>query len=368
MTAGGDPLSALAALLTRDSPQDLPQPFAESDWLALVGLANAHLLAPTLGERLLAGGGPSDLPAETRDYLGMLLRLNARRNVALRAQATALVRGLNDVGIRPVLLKGAITLFDAGDPLRRSRMMRDIDVLVPLTDLERAVGVVRGLGYQVHERYPSGHHAYGEFAKPGEPGTVDLHTELVDPSYVLPAAELRRRARPLDVDGLGATAPAPTDRLLHHLLHAQVHHLANFYRGELRLNQVHEFAVQAERLGAAVDWSFIARRLARHRLTVPLHSYLLAAGRLFGMPWPLSAPARTAADWHMRRCCWQLRHPRAGHWLAPVGNLRAAFAWHRMNAFYGDGGTLTAPRLRHAVGFLRKKSMREVLQRLLRYE
>lgn len=368
MNATAPLLSSLSQYLTLD-PTPIPtKRHRQADWLDVIALANMHLLAPTLYEQMVAKGHDRDLPDDAADYLALLLDLNERRNAALRRQAVELIRALNALGIQPVLLKGAVTLFDVGDPLQRSRMMRDLDVLVPPHTLDAAVAVLRDLGYRVHERYARGHHAYGEFVRSGTAGTVDLHTELVDPKYVLPASELRHRARPLATESVDAFLPAPTDRMLHHLVHAQVHHLARFYRGELMLNQVFEFALQGQRLRREIDWPFIARRMAEHRLTVALQSYLLAAERLFGMTWPLAAEPTAGASLHASRCLWQLRHPRVSRMLAPLGNLRSGFAWHRMNALYGGAGTMTARRLQHAVLFLRKKSVRQMLDRVFRYE
>lgn len=338
-----------------------------TEWPAILALANAHVLGPILAQRV-ADAPDAAVPDDVTDYLSLLLQLNAERNAALRAQAVEMVGALNAAGLRPLLLKGAITLFDRTDPLRRSRMMRDIDLLVPHRAQEDAARVLRQLGYAVHERYPSGHHAYGEFVRADTPGTVDLHTELIDPSYLLSADEMRSRALPLPSDDATATIPSPTDRMLHHLLHAQLHHMQQFYRGELRLNQVFEFALLGERLGHAIDWRFIAHRMAAHRLTVPLHSYLLAGERLFGMRWPLATAAEPRAARHVRRCLLQLRHPAVGRTLAPVGNIRGAFAWHRMNALYGHVGSMTARRLVHTWQFLRKKSMRQAMERLFRLQ
>ena len=67
---------------------------------------------------------------------------------------------------------------------------------------------------------------------------------------------------------------------MHNLLHAQIHHLGNFYRGELQLQQVYELVALARYFGPAVDWCFVQQRMRTHRLTTALESYLLAAHRL----------------------------------------------------------------------------------------
>jgi hypothetical protein len=370
-----DATSALSILanclyLGSDRRQFHPSWPAGIDWPAVIALANDHLLGPTLHARLRHQPWFATVPAEVQAYLGMLHQLNCKRNRALRRQAEEIVSALNREGIEPILLKGGIILFDSPYPNRdwSSRMMRDLDVLVPMEARERAITILTSLGYGILNQYPLGHHAFAEFARPTDPGAVDLHTELLDPWYVLPAAEVRSRAVVLPCDGLKVRAPTPTDRMLHHVLHAQIHYLADFYRGALRLNQLYEFAVMGVQFGRQIDWVHIAHRMAEHRLTTPLHSYLYAAGRLFGLVWPLDVAPRRRATLHFRRCLLQTRLPFLQRLATPWGNLRGALAWHRMQALYGGRGWPPLRQLRHTWQFLKKKSVRQVFDRVFRTE
>jgi hypothetical protein len=156
--------------------------------------------------------------------------------------------------------------------------------------------------------------------------------------------------------------------MLHHLLHAQVHHLANFYRGDIVLSQLFEFTTLADRMRNRIDWHGIETRMRAHRLKSVLHSYLIAANRLFGMPWPLETAPAPAARVHFRRCLLQIKYPRLGLPAVPWGNLRAAFAWHRMRALYGARGWLCVCQARHLLQFMKKMPMRRVVSRMFRTE
>lgn len=336
------------------------------EWTAPLALANGHLVAPSLYANLLEAGRLGDLPADVRNYLNLLLRCNGERNAALRCQATELIGGLRGAGVPLVLLKGAASLFldHYRDPAER--MLRDIDVLVPRHAAGQAFDVLGELGYEVETRYPAGHHAYADFMRPNDPGAVDLHFELVDPKYILPAGEIWQRARSAGVDGHEFLVPSPTDLILHHVLHAQIHYLGNFYRGVLDLRQLYEFATLTRRYGAEIDWPFIARRMAKYDLTVPLQSYALAAERLLGLPWPLGKRPGIAAHLHYRRCVAQLHLP-ALAWLAiPWGNLRSSFAGHRLNALYGPQGRRLPKMVRHAAQYLEKHKANAAIGRLFR--
>lgn len=336
----------------------------QADWGAALALANAHLVTPSLHVGLAEAGGLADLPAAVRDYLGLLHRCNAERNAALRRQARELVGALGDAGVPSLLLKGAGLLLAGcyADP--GARMIRDIDVLVPARAVSRATTVLRALGY-APEAPHGGRHAHGNFTRPGDPGAVDLHWEVIDASYLLPAQEVWRRARAGGDAALELLLPSPTDAVLHTVLHAQIHHLGNFYRGALELRQLCDFATLARHYGDTVDWPLVARRMARHRLEVPLHAYALAAERLLALPWPLPDPPVAAAALHYRRCMVQLHLPLLQRLAIPWGNLRAAFAWHRMSALY-DGGRPPLAVIRHAAQYLRKSSARAAVGRLFR--
>ena len=335
------------------------------DWTRPLALANVHLLSPAIYGGLAGAGALADLPHDAREYLALLYRLNRDRNQALRGQATELLTALNAAGIYPLLLKGALSLFGGVYEDVATRMIRDLDVLVPAAQAGDTTRILASLGYTAITRYEAGHNAYGDFARPHDPGAVDLHLELVEMPYLLPAAEVWARAG-LKEAAAGAAffAPSPGDAALHHLLHAQVHHRGNFYRGALELRQVHEFALLIERC-EDIDWAAIHARLAAYRLDVVLESYALAARRLFDCRWPLPRPPSSRAAAQVRRGFTRLCWPVLAAIGAPLANIRSAFAWHRMQHLYA-AGSLMGRRLQHAVQFVRKTAARDAVGRLFR--
>lgn len=357
-------LAVLARILRGQPTADSAAP----DWVDIFALANEHLLTPALWSALQQSGHAAALPAEARDYLATLHRLSGDRNRALRRQAIELVGALNARGVTPALLKGGLSLFDGPYADPAARMMRDLDILVPAAARDDAIGVLQGLGYRLARGYGATHHAFGDFERPGDPGSIDLHTELVDPSYILPAANVWDRAGIRDAGGARYAAASATDRVLHNLLHAQIHHLGNFYRGDLQLQQAHELFALARHFGPAIDWCTVQRRMDAHRLGAALDSHLLAACRLFGLAWPLDRRPGLAGRLHYLRCQLQL-DVQALQWIGiPWGNLRGAFAWHRMHALHGAAGGPLEWRSRHLLQYLRKKGVRTTLSRLLRVE
>ncbi|HTY69606.1 MAG TPA: nucleotidyltransferase family protein [Alphaproteobacteria bacterium] len=335
------------------------------DWTRPLALANAHLVSPAMYASLAGANALASIPNDTREYLALLYGLNRDRNRALRRQAIELLAALNAAGIYPLLLKGALSLFGGLYPDVAARMIRDLDILVPAAQLGDATRTLGSLGYAVIARYEAGHNAYGDFARPHDPGAVDVHLELVETPYLLPATEVWARAKPKEAaPGAVFFVPSPSDAALHHLLHAQVHHRANFYRGVLELRQLHEFALLIERC-ADVDWEAIQTRLAAHRLDLVLESYALAAQRLFDCGWPLPQPPSSRAIAQCRRGFIRLCWPMLAMIAAPLANVRSAFAWHRMQHLYA-AGSLMGCRLQHAVQFMRKTAARDAVGRLFR--
>lgn len=341
---------------------------ATADWAEVLQLANAHFVGPAMFVSLRDAGQLGELPEAVCDYLAFLHACNAKRNEVLASEALEIVRALNNAGVHPLLLKGALTLFGGPYADPGVRMVGDLDILLPATGLSPTLEALTKLGHHLSTRFPEGHHAFGEFVRPGDPAAIDIHIELVDSAYVLPASEVWSRAFLIQRDGATMYVPAPADRLLHHLLHAQIHYLGNFYRGRFELRQLYEFASLGRALAAEIDWPAIVTRLRRHRLEVALHSYLLLANRLLRMPWPLTEPPYRAAVLHCWRCLMQPWIPGFAWLSVPWGNLRSAFAWHRMHALYGGEEFLGLRPLRHAWQYWRKRDPRGIVGRLFRMQ
>jgi hypothetical protein len=333
-----------------------------ADWNAILAVANDHLLTPALWGALQRFGRTEMPPAEVAAYLAMVGGLNEERNRALRRQAMELATAFNRRGVRPAFLKGGLALLAGAPEAMGSRMMRDLDILVPGERRAECVAVLAEAGYSLMRGYGEGHNAVGDFARPGDAGSVDLHVELLDQPWLLAARDVWRRASILEVEGATIAVPSPTDTVLHELLHAQVHHLGQFYRGELRLLQIHALVRLVRHHGVAIDWPAIERDLDRHRLTTALHSYLLAAQRMFGLAWPLLRSPTAAARLHYWRCGLQLGSSAVQALGTRWGNLRGGLAWHRMRALYGEGSTWRW-RGRHAAAFLRKQGVDGALAR-----
>jgi hypothetical protein len=205
-------LSAGTAARRQDRPERARELMGEVDWARLAETLRLRKLLPTLGPRILelAEGQPSD---DFAAEVGQALEAGRRQSSFLQLTSLRVMAMLSDAGIRCTPLKGPL-LSEAiyGDPGRR--LSGDIDLLVAAEQLQAAVKVVRGLGYQA----PTDH--------AGPEGLPLLHLVLIHEREELPPIELhwrvhwyersfaRERLLPPTPDrSLGDWRPAPADEL-----------------------------------------------------------------------------------------------------------------------------------------------------------
>ena len=349
------------------------------DWTAIVDLTDNTLVTSAFYQSLRQHDRLADLPEGMVDYLALVHRLNEERNAKLRRQAIEAVRALNAAGIEPMLLKGGVGLFAPPRCEDTARMMADLDILVPEAVAEPAVTALSEIGYQVMLRYPEELHSYADLARLGKDvGGIDLHKEIVRHTYLLPAAIFWRHAQAVevmqedaenepDLSDLRLFVPSPDCRILHNLLHAQAHD-RGFYHGVVRLRDLHDLAMIVRCHATDIDWRWIEDRLAAHRLEVVLDAQLLLAERLLGLDWPLSRPPSAGAVVHRERCLVQMHSRRLAQLGRFWGNLRLAFAWHRLNQRYEGRGSPIFWQLHHAVDVLVRVSPARLLGELRRFK
>lgn len=313
----------------------------ELDWLRLYRLAAAHLVAPQLYARLVAREALGALPAAVSEALAELHRLNAARNARLRRVLRDTARHLNDAGIEPLLLKGAIALLPDQSPLAAARMMSDLDLALYNAEPEAAEAVLWAAGYRNASNIPDGqgqtahHHHLAPLFHPsrnGRNGYVELHRTLLTPrlsaAQVLPLAEVCAAAVPVDWEGLRLWVPSLEHRLLHNALHHQAQNDA-YRSGRRDLRQLLEFSqLRALPQADAIDWPGQIAALDRLGLGEAVRGYLLAGERLFAQSLPPGILPGPASQWLERRFWFFLEHPRLGslhglvrHYGRRLGNL-----------------------------------------------
>jgi putative nucleotidyltransferase-like protein len=184
---------------------------SDVDWVRLAETLGSRKLLPTLGPRVLEFAG-ARATAEFAAAVDQAIDAGRRQGAFLQLISLRAIAVLADAGIRASALKGPL-MGEAiyGDPGRR--LSSDIDLLVAPEQLQRAVDVIRGLGYGAPADYVE------------DTGLPLLHFVLLHERGELPPIELhwrvhwyeqgfaRERLLPPEVDRAGGWRPAAVDEL-----------------------------------------------------------------------------------------------------------------------------------------------------------
>lgn len=194
-----------------------------ADLVGLARLAGRHCITPMLAACITDPELRSRLPDDFALYLDFIHTENSQRNRALRLQLKQIATCLNQIGIEPVLLKGAIRLVDGlyRDP--GWRFMRDLDLLVPRDRLSDAVAYLASAGYSFTQEtaaLPERHRHLPPLMRDGDAAVVEIHADLLPQRREFCRAEdVLARSRPVDLAGARVRVPASTHQLAHLIGH-----------------------------------------------------------------------------------------------------------------------------------------------------
>jgi hypothetical protein len=343
-----DALNVQESLRERISAQEI-------DWITIVDLANQHHVTPALALGLHRKNLTSLLPADLTQYLDMLLDLNRRRNLMIRVQAAELITALNARDIRPLLIKGGLSLVeeDVDDGLF---MMTDVDIVLNEGEISRADTVLRSLGYMTFPKADHPVHAR-TYHRVMSLVTIDLHWHLGPQTCLLSTAAAQEAALPLYRDGMYVAAPCATHTALLPMLSFSIFE-PHFGAGVIPMKGLHDFAATCCRQGADIDWHEIIDRFCRQDLRRRADAWLFMARHVIKARIPSNLANSSSSRRHLDRCLFQLDHPP----LAQIADRLSAPGWifgrFRMDYRYNcglRGPALQAARLRHAANVLARR-------------
>ncbi len=221
---------------------------APRDWRALVALASETLTIGTLADALLSAPAVTKVPQNIRDLLVDVRDRARERNARLKKQFFELLPALNAIGVEPIVMRGMARLL-AGSG-EKSRLLSDIDLLVPLDRLEDCTRSLLELGYGPF-RTSDEKDVPSVFCRSRDVGMVDVHTQL-QPSYLkLGYGELAPDCSSVDVGPGRTLMPSPTCQLLFTIVHDQLHD-GDYWRGLVDMRHL----VDIHRIGAqGVNWA-----------------------------------------------------------------------------------------------------------------
>jgi hypothetical protein len=265
------------------------------DWESIVQIANQQLVSPALWVSLMNKGLDEDLPDELKCYLSGLHNLNLQRNILIKQQAEEIIRSLNEIGIEPILLKGAALLCTNAFTDSGTRILADLDIMVLKADVEKSWQILSALGYRTHEPgapVDTWAHHQPPMLRDGEPAAIELHTQLFsryDGKMVLTAADCFEEAVTIKTKSLCFKILSPTHFIIHNIVHSEVHH-RHFYLGIISLRRLLDFVAISNLQPNAIDWKSIEEKMTEYHIRHIYRSYLHMAVTL------LNASVRCAFD------------------------------------------------------------------------
>jgi hypothetical protein len=298
--------------------------------------ANAALLTPRLRTVLDEIGAAGTVAGDLTAFVDRFYALNRTRNALLAGQLAEAARAINRVGIRPLVLKGAITLLTEDADLRARRVVTDLDLQVPEACAEPVERALSEIGYTRLRGYSENPHAHAvaDLERPGDGAALDLHRYLL--SYaghrtgrahvadLLPPEAVRARAELRCFRGGELLVPCPRDQVMHLILQDQVQDRDHF-AGRIKLRRLLDLA---EILSASpeLDTDAIVAELRPYGLAPAARSHLYAAHALFAAPVGEGIRSSLTARLHHRRRMVQLAYPGLAFANALLGAVAYEFA------------------------------------------
>jgi hypothetical protein len=201
----------------------------------MLDLAQRHGVTPLLHRALQPRGVIADATEAARTRLEEGHRATALANLRKYGEFRRIAQALDDANIPVMALKG-LHLAERVYGNISLRSMSDMDILVPRTDLERAVTTLRSLEYGFDEDVSG--------AAPGMLGTkcniglahrrlgvlLEIHWTLAEPGdvYAPPMDDIWRSAVPARLGDADALVMSPEFLLLHVCAHLACNHVFGF--------------------------------------------------------------------------------------------------------------------------------------------
>ncbi len=277
------PVPVLVALSALLSGQTLSAHSSDAEWIELAANARQHRVAALLYWQLNRAGIPHN-----ERVSGELARAHTQqvRQYLKRKEAFQKIQSaLHYAEIPAVWLKG-FALAHSVYPNPFVRSMRDLDVLVPFAQRERALALVQTLGYPLAlpahttatQEMWHHYHLRGEVA-------VELHYALIGlRSKILPASQLEwfwAQTRVIHYGEMEFSAFTPEAELLYLCAHAILQHGET----EFLLQRYLDLHLLIEK-NPALDWQLILGRATELRWTFAVERALEITRAYFGTTLP----------------------------------------------------------------------------------
>lgn len=295
---------------------------AAEDWPTLLELADRHMMMLELEAALHRHDLWNAAPAPVRELMTTLRDLHRQRLGRMRAQMREVTGALNQAGVTPVWLKGALELTTP-DWADSNRMMLDIDMwIVDPADQRKAIDTLHAIGYRVPDSTSDaeweGAHHFAPRVRKKTPVAVETHRSVIDPAYRAMLPDERAAAGIIwsDWEGLRIGRLGDSERVLHAMVQSTTMSIPAMRTGLMPLMKALDVVRLLSMLFGGSLPGHLADTLRAPAWAPYAPAHLTLLSELFGLPSPLPVDRR-AVRWMDRA----LRYPRLAQMIDSVPRL-----------------------------------------------
>jgi hypothetical protein len=232
---------------------------------------------------------------------------------------------LNVAGVVPVLLKGAAVLFSDIYPDPACRMMFDLDLLVPKSQLTVCEDRLQKAGYRpmADSDIPGCHHHARPLAHPDHIARIELHCELFGNHYtrLLEAETVLKEAILVGRKGiqfrLGTVFHCAMINIVQHQLSDKLYYLRTF-----SLYKIYDLVRLMHATPRDDLWEKLFSRFEEEGYKRAAAVYFMLICRIFRHPVPpgIRPPSHANLEWRLIRTLWD-PHPAITYYLNIIADI-----------------------------------------------
>lgn len=278
-----------------------------NDWVNIVKAGDKEHMTGALAVAL-GHQENCQLPQHVRSALNRRLLMGTELNKRIKGQAEEAIRTFNAAGCTPMLLKGALYLFETPPEDLGGRFMRDIDLVVPKESIDTCVRSLRAIGYVPEGEGDDWTYHWRPMHHPDHIVAIELHVRPGEQRSFLTVDEAWSKAVHVNAPGLQMVSLAPTHRIAHNIFHSEIQDFG-YVLGSICLRQLYDLAGICARFENEIDWQDVSARMQRHGMGGLFRARMHMATELLGSPRPPVRVNTLRARLHLKRCLIQLRWP-----------------------------------------------------------
>ena len=261
---------------------------APLEWEVVAKIASNHSIVQALYPEVIEKKLEGLMPDDFMSYINRMHALNCKRNAMMRKQLIDAVLVINNIGVKPLLMKGAAHLLLDTFSNISDRLMVDLDILVPSDEIKRVSNKLIATGYKYsgdHMDFVHAHHHYPPLIKQGECAMIELHRDLMfhEQQHVFPTEHAWANTIDITLPNMAeAIVLVPAYRIFHSFLHRYL--VDKFYHlGHVEIRNLHELARTQFIYSSNIDWDEMLAYAREHGVVKQLCANLYVASKFMNI-------------------------------------------------------------------------------------